>query len=165
MMNSIDAAVDHVLDVTPGDIVLGIPLGVGKPNPFVNALYHRIKANPARRLKIITALSLEKPVGKSELEQHFLEPLVERVFETIRISNTSRTFAACPQLGEVFRKTETIWAMRWLAKLCPPTTRIARDMEFRKNVMAQVVAGRKSGPSESLQQSDVIVVMEKFRAS
>ena len=66
MMNSIDAAVDHVLDVTPGDIVLGIPLGVGKPNPFVNALYRRIKANPARNLKIITALSLEKPVGKSE---------------------------------------------------------------------------------------------------
>jgi hypothetical protein len=55
------AAVDHVLDTDnlPGDIVLGIPLGIGKPNPFVNALYRRIKANPARRLRIITALSLE----------------------------------------------------------------------------------------------------------
>jgi hypothetical protein len=41
------AAVDHVLDTVPGDIVLGIPLGIGKPNPFVNALYRRIKANPA----------------------------------------------------------------------------------------------------------------------
>ena len=81
MIDSIDAAVDHVLDTTPGDIVLGIPLGVGKPNPFVNVLYRRVKANPARRLKIITALSLEKPVGKSELERHFLAPLVERVFE------------------------------------------------------------------------------------
>ena len=77
---SIEAAVDHLLDTIPGDIVLGIPLGVGKPNPFVNALYQRIEANPARRLKIITALSLEKPVGKSELERHFLEPLVARVF-------------------------------------------------------------------------------------
>ena len=56
MMELIAAAVAHVLDTTQGDIVLGIPLGVGKPNPFVNALYRRIKDNPARRLKIITAL-------------------------------------------------------------------------------------------------------------
>ena len=49
-ISAIDAAVDHVLDRIPGDIVLGIPLGIGKPNPFVNALYRRIKGNPARRL-------------------------------------------------------------------------------------------------------------------
>ena len=79
MIDSIDAAVDHVLDSIPGAIVLGIPLGVGKPNPFVNALYRRIKGNPARRLKIITALSLEIPAGKSDLERAFLGPLVERV--------------------------------------------------------------------------------------
>jgi acyl-CoA hydrolase len=79
-IDNLAAAVDHVLDTVPGDIVLGIPLAIGKPNPFVNALYRRIKANPARRLRIITALSLERPVGKSDLEQHFLAPLVERVF-------------------------------------------------------------------------------------
>jgi hypothetical protein len=77
--------VEHVLAAIEGDIVLGLPLGIGKPNPFVNLLYRRIKAmgsdaNP-RRLKIITALSLEKPEGKSELEQNFLTPLVERVFK------------------------------------------------------------------------------------
>ena len=44
MMDTIAAAVDYVLGTTPGDIVLGIPLGVGKPNPFVNVLYRRIKA-------------------------------------------------------------------------------------------------------------------------
>ena len=76
----IEAAVDAVLDRISGPIVLGLPLGIGKPNPFVNALYRRIKANPARRLTFITALSLEKPVGKSDLERHFLEPLVARVF-------------------------------------------------------------------------------------
>jgi len=77
---SLEATVDAVLEAVPGDIVLGIPLAIGKPNPFVNALYRRIKANPSRRLTIVTALSLEKPVGKSDLERHFLEPLVERVF-------------------------------------------------------------------------------------
>jgi hypothetical protein len=79
-IDRIDAAVDHVLDTVAGDIVLGMPLGIGKPNPFVNALYRRMKANPARRLRIVTALSLEKPVGHSDLEKHFLAPLVERVF-------------------------------------------------------------------------------------
>jgi hypothetical protein len=64
VMDSIDAAVDAVLEAIPGDIVLGTPLGIGKPNPFINALYQRIKANPSRRLTIVTALSLEKPVGK-----------------------------------------------------------------------------------------------------
>ncbi|MBW8723413.1 MAG: hypothetical protein JF626_16660 [Polaromonas sp.] len=78
-------AVEHVLAAIEGDIVLGLPLGIGKPNPFVNLLYRRIKAMGSdaspRRLKIITALSLEKPEGKSELEQNFLTPLVERVFK------------------------------------------------------------------------------------
>ena len=66
-IDNIEAAVDCVLDSVSGDIVMGIPLAVGKPNPFVNALYRRIKANPARRLRIITALSLERPVGHSDL--------------------------------------------------------------------------------------------------
>ena len=36
-------------------LLLSIPLGIRKPNPFVNALYDRIKANPTRRLRIVTA--------------------------------------------------------------------------------------------------------------
>ncbi|MDI4632912.1 acetyl-CoA hydrolase [Pelomonas sp. V22] len=76
----ISTAVDQVLARIPGEIVMAIPLGLGKPNPFVNALYRRVAAEPGRRLKIFTALSLERPVGKSELEQHFLAPLAERVF-------------------------------------------------------------------------------------
>ncbi|WP_271009504.1 acetyl-CoA hydrolase/transferase C-terminal domain-containing protein [Paucibacter sp. B51] len=76
----LEAAVDEILRRIPGDIGLALPLGIGKPNPLVNALYRRIAALPERRLRIYTALSLEKPKGRSELEQHFLAPLVERVF-------------------------------------------------------------------------------------
>ncbi len=57
-IDSIETAVDRVLDGISEPIVLGIPLGVGKPNPFVNALCPRIKNTPSRRLHIITALSL-----------------------------------------------------------------------------------------------------------
>ena len=75
-IDTIEACVDYILDTVPGSVVLGIPLGIGKPNPLVNALYRRIRANPARKLRIITALSLERPVGHSDLEKNFLQPLV-----------------------------------------------------------------------------------------
>ncbi len=80
LLQDLEAAVDQILARVPGDIVMAIPLGLGKPNPLVNALYRRVRALPQRRLTIFTALSLEKPVGKSDLERQFLEPLVARVF-------------------------------------------------------------------------------------
>ena len=174
MMNSIDAAVDHVLDVTPGDIVLGIPLGVGKPNPFVNALYRRIKANPARRLKIITALSLEKPVGKSELEQRFLAPLVERVFEDypdLEYVKDLRGAGLPPNIEvcEVFMKTGDYLGndVAQQSYMSTNYTHIARDMESRgMNVMAQAIASKEdeSGLRLSL-SSNPDVVMEVLEMS
>ncbi|RQO62567.1 acetyl-CoA hydrolase [Paucibacter sp. KBW04] len=80
-LGQMDRVVDEVLARVQGEIVLAIPLGIGKPNPLVNALYRRIKAMPERRLRLMTALSLERPVGKSALERNFLKPLLDRVFE------------------------------------------------------------------------------------
>lgn len=177
MIDSIDAAVDHVLDTTPGDIVLGIPLGVGKPNPFVNVLYRRVKANPARRLKIITALSLEKPVGKSELERHFLAPLVERVFEDypdleyvkdLRGGGLPANIEVC----EVFMKTGDYLGNEVAQQNYMSTnyTHIARDMVSQgMNVMAQAVACKEDSNGLRLSLSsnpDVVMeVMEMFRES
>ncbi|MFZ3219477.1 MAG: acetyl-CoA hydrolase/transferase C-terminal domain-containing protein, partial [Rhodoferax sp.] len=177
MMDSIAAAVDHVLDTTPGDIVLGIPLGVGKPNPFVNALYHRMKANPARKLKIITALSLEKPVGKSDLERHFLAPLVERVFgdypdleyvKDLRGPGLPPNIEVC----EVFMKTgdylgNTVAQQSYMST---NYTHIARDMALQgMNVIAQAVGARQDERGLRLSLSSnpdvVLEVMDKFRAS
>ena len=151
-IDSIEAAVDHVLDTIPGDIVLGIPLGVGKPNPFVNALYRRIKGNPARKLKIITALSLEKPVGHSELEQHFLEPLVERIFadypdlEYVKAMR-SGTLPPNIEVNEFFMKTGDYLgnAAAQLNYISTNYTFVARDMMLHGiNVMAQAVAAKDS---------------------
>ncbi len=72
---------DDIIAKVGEKIVLGTPLGIGKPNHLLNALYQRAKENPAISLKIITALTLEKPKGKSLLERNFLEPFVERVFK------------------------------------------------------------------------------------
>jgi hypothetical protein len=175
-IDSIDAAVDYVLDKIPGEIVLGIPLAIGKPNPFVNTLYRRIKANPARKLRIITALSLERPVGKSELEQHFLDPLVERVFEDypdLEYVKDLRGPGLPPNIEvcEFFMKTGDYLGNEPAQQNYISTnyTFVARDMELMgMNVMAQAVAARETEGGLRLSLSSnpdvVLEVMEKFRA-
>ena len=77
---SIEEAVDQVLERLPAHIHMGMPLGLCKPNRFVNALYARIKHLPERRLKIHTALVLGRPALGDGLQKRMLEPFVERVF-------------------------------------------------------------------------------------
>jgi acyl-CoA hydrolase len=76
----VERCVDESIARVGQQVVLGIPLGIGKPNPLVNALYQRAKADPQLRLKIITAITVETPKGSSDLEKRFLEPFVARVF-------------------------------------------------------------------------------------
>lgn len=78
--NSLEPCVDALLSRTGKRIVLGIPLGVGKPNQLVNALYQRALSDRQIQLEIITALSLNPPRGKSELEERFYKPLRERIW-------------------------------------------------------------------------------------
>lgn len=172
----IDAAVDRVLDTIAGDIVLGIPLGIGKPNPFVNALYRRIKANPARRLRIITALSLEKPVGKSELEAHFLEPLVERLFKDypdLDYVKDLRARALPPnvEVREFFMKTGDYLGNESAQQNYISTnyTFVVRDMDVQgMNVLAQAVGARGEGPGLRLSLSSnpdvTFEALERYRA-
>jgi len=80
LFTRIDDCLDDVITKMGPRLALGIPLGIGKPNPLVNALYARAKANPGLKLRILTALSLEKPKAGSDMEARFLDPFVERVF-------------------------------------------------------------------------------------
>ncbi|EHR69153.1 hypothetical protein BurJ1DRAFT_0256 [Burkholderiales bacterium JOSHI_001] len=176
---SIEATVDAVLDRVPGDIVLGIPLAIGKPNPFVNALYRRIKANPSRRLTIVTALSLEKPVGKSDLERHFLEPLVERVFGDYPDLDYVKDLrgAGLPphiEVREFFMKTGDYLgnASAQQGFISTNYTFVARDMLVQgMNVIAQAVAeqGREGQGDWQLSVASnpdvVFEVVERYAAA
>jgi acyl-CoA hydrolase len=77
---SIEQAVDDVLARLPMHIHMGLPLGLGKPNHFVNALYQRIAQLPERQLTVYTALCLGRPPLGDGLQKRFLEPFIERVF-------------------------------------------------------------------------------------
>lgn len=78
--DTVERCVDDVLAHLGSEVVLGLPLGLGKPNHFVNEVYRRAKADPSISLTICTALSLETPRWSSDLERRFLEPFVERMF-------------------------------------------------------------------------------------
>jgi acyl-CoA hydrolase len=75
-----EEAVDALINSVGLKLVVATPLGVGKPNHFLNSLYKRAKENPKLNLTILTALTLQKPEGKSDLEKRFMGPLAERVF-------------------------------------------------------------------------------------
>ena len=75
-----EQCVEDVLKKVGKKIIFGMPLGLGKPNQFANAIYRRAKTDPSIDLTICTALSLERPKGSSDLEKRFLDPFVERMF-------------------------------------------------------------------------------------
>jgi acyl-CoA hydrolase len=61
-------------------ITLALPLGLGKANHIANALYARAASDSSIRLTIFTALTLEPPRARSELERRFLDPIAQRLF-------------------------------------------------------------------------------------
>jgi acyl-CoA hydrolase len=71
---------DAIVEKVGKRIVLALPLGLGKANHIVNALYAKAAADPSIRLTIFTALTLTKPRAKSELEHRFLDPITQRLF-------------------------------------------------------------------------------------
>jgi acyl-CoA hydrolase len=80
IFDDVAECVEATLSRVGPDIVLALPLGIGKPNPLANEFYRRARRDPALSLKIFTALSLRAPQWQGELERRFLEPLVARLF-------------------------------------------------------------------------------------
>lgn len=169
----IATAVDQVLARLPGEVVMAIPLGIGKPNPFVNALYRRIAADPARRLKIFTALSLERPVGKSELEQHFLAPLAERVFANYPDLDYVKALRAGDlppniEVHEFFMKTGDYLGNDAAQQgfVCTNYSFAVRDMMAQGvNLFAQAVAERDGRLSLSCNPDLTRDLVERMRAA
>ena len=138
-------------------LVVGAPLGIGKPNPLVNALYKRVAADPKLHLRLVTALSLERPTGKSELEKRFLEPFAARVFgdypelEYMRYLRAHR-LPPNVELSEFYFKSGSMLGFPAAQQhyISSNYTHVARDMlAAGANVVLQAVA-LLPGPRYSL---------------
>src|SRR5713101_2850138 len=79
-VSRVDACVERILAWAGTDLRVAAPLGLGKPNVLLNALYRRAVAEPGLTLHLYTALSLTRPAAESDLERRFLGPFLERHF-------------------------------------------------------------------------------------
>src|ERR1700744_2864105 len=70
---------DAIIAQVGRKVVLGLPLGLGKATHVANALFRRALRDPSLDLHIFTALTLEAPKPKSELERRFTGPITERL--------------------------------------------------------------------------------------
>jgi acyl-CoA hydrolase len=80
LLDSVGECVEATLSRVGREVVMLLPLALGKPNPLVNEFFRRAVRDPALKLKIFTALSLRKPSWGSDLERRFMAPFVARVF-------------------------------------------------------------------------------------
>jgi len=75
-----EAIAEDIIHDVGTDLVVGLPLGLGKANHIVNALYARAAADRAISLTLFSALTLEKPKPSNLLERRFIAPVIERLF-------------------------------------------------------------------------------------
>jgi len=62
------------------DVVLGLPIGIGKATHIADALFDLAANDSSLSLTIFTGLTLEIPEARNDFERRFLEPLVARLY-------------------------------------------------------------------------------------
>jgi Acetyl-CoA hydrolase/transferase C-terminal domain len=74
------ALADDIIRDVGTRLVVGLPLGLGKANHIINALYGRASADRTIDLTFLSALTLEKPKPSNLLERRFIAPVIDRLF-------------------------------------------------------------------------------------
>ena len=64
-----EAIAEDIIRDVGTDLVVGLPLGLGKANHVINALYARAVADRSINLTFFSALTLEKPKPASLIER------------------------------------------------------------------------------------------------
>ena len=80
MFSDPEAIAEDIIRDVGTNLVVGLPLGLGKANHIVNALYARAAADRAINLTLLSALTLEKPKPANLLERRFIAPVIDRLF-------------------------------------------------------------------------------------
>ncbi|WP_245304097.1 acetyl-CoA hydrolase/transferase C-terminal domain-containing protein [Hoeflea olei] len=166
-----DALARRIIDRTGGQIRLALPLGLGKANGIVNALTRAACEDPSVSMVILTALTLQRPKAKSELERRFLEPAGDRLFGRYEPLLYARmieegTLPANIEVREFFFQ-----AGRWLGNSYAQRHYISANythafdylIDFRPNVVAQLVARAADGSLSLSCNTDITVDLLKAR--
>ena len=152
MLTSVGACVARIVERAGGELRVAAPLGLGKPNVLLNALYRRVAGDAALRLDIYTALSLARPQPKSDLERRFVEPFLARHFgedypDLLYVAaQKAGTLPANVRIHEFYVQSGAMLgvesAQRDYASM--NYTHVARDLVDRDiNVIVQLIAARE----------------------
>lgn len=156
-VSDVEMCVDRILAWAGASVRLATPLGLGKPNVLLNALYRRAVAQPELGLHLYTALTLTRPVPESELERRFLEPFLKRHFgeryPDLEYAEARRTGRLPPnvRISEFYLQSGALLgsenAQREYISL--NYTHASRDLAaIGINVVVQLVARRSEGERE-----------------
>ncbi len=149
-----DQIIDRIIARVGTDLVLGLPLGLGKPNRLVNAIYDRACRDPGIHLEIVTALSLDIPEPKHWLEERMMAPIIERQFGAdyprLQYMVDARRDRLPPnvQVSEFYFQSGAALGNRHLQRHYTSSnyTHVARDLVDRGvNLLCQLVARDESG--------------------
>ena len=75
-----EAIAEDIIRDVGSNLMVGLPLGLGKANHVINALYARAVVDRSINLTFFSALTLEKPRPASLLERRFIAPVIDRLF-------------------------------------------------------------------------------------
>src|SRR5688572_24912904 len=153
MFDDVGEIVDATLARVGKRVVLALPLGIGKPNLLANEFFRRARADATLDLTIVTALSLRKPSGTSDLEKRFIDPLAARLFGDypdldFLAAERAGTMPANVRVIEFFLEPGAMLTSAHAQQhyLSANYTHVARELlERGVNVIAHVVARRITG--------------------
>jgi hypothetical protein len=148
-----DAIAEDIIRDVGTNLVVGLPLGLGKANHIINALYARAVADRSINLTLFSALTLEKPRPGSLLEKRFIGPVIDRLFG----GYPDLTYAAALHAGALPPNIQVIefffLAGKWLQVPYPQQHYISANYTHAAsyllarglNVVTQLVAKRVEG--------------------
>ncbi|WP_254427266.1 acetyl-CoA hydrolase/transferase C-terminal domain-containing protein [Rhodanobacter sp. C01] len=149
-----EACAHYLADELGPDLRIAAPLGLGKPHGLLNALYRLTGTDPARSLRLYTALSLTQPQPAPGLEKRFLGPFLERHFGADQVDPQyalDQARDALPPNVEIHEFYMQSGAMLHSGSaqrsyISQNYTHVARDLAVQDiNMLVQLVA-RREGP-------------------
>ncbi len=152
VLGTVEEAVERTIAAVGPRIVLGTPLGLGKPVQLINAFYRRVESDPGLSLEINTALSLDVPRPSAGVEASLAGPIMERIFgdyEALAYVEPLRKGTLPPNItvSEFYLKAGSMKGNPVAQQhyVSSNYTHIVRDMIARGiNVLAQMVAARET---------------------
>nr|WP_189440060.1 acetyl-CoA hydrolase/transferase C-terminal domain-containing protein [Rhodanobacter panaciterrae] len=149
-----DACARYLAEELGADLRIAAPLGLGKPHGLLNALYRDTAADPARSLRLYTALSLTRPQPAPGLEQRFLEPFLKRHFGADQVDpqyaldQARNALPSNVEVHEFYLQSGALLRSGSAQRnyISQNYTHVARDLVVQDiNLLVQLVA-RREGP-------------------